>query len=206
MASKNQNSQSLGAEERVRTRGYIPHYEAGERTQMITYRLHDSLPSVVLAQFRETLKQFPDDKRDAKSRALIEAYLDQGMGSCVLQDDEIGDIVEENLLHFEGKRYRLHAWVIMPNHVHVLLTPKNTISLSEIVHSWKSYTAKKVQIILGKQSRFWQREYFDRVIRSEKHFVKSVEYIHNNPLKAGLCSSSSEWKHSSARRILACKK
>lgn len=201
MVKRNQGTDFGSPEEFMHSRGYIPHYEAGERTQMITYRLQDSMPSAVLSRFEDELKHFSPIERQSKRRQKIEDYLDRGAGSCVLQNQSIATLVEQNLLHFDQNRYKLHAWVLMPNHVHVLLTPKKNVLLSQIVHSWKSYTAKKAQTILGSHSTFWQQEYFDRMIRNEKHYYASVEYIHNNPVKAGLCKASGEWKFGSARLL-----
>jgi len=90
----------------------------------------------------------------------------------------------------------------MPNHVHVMIEP--SVDLSRIVQSWKSYTGRWIlsqndELSLGVQGKnVWMREYWDRYIRDENHYRKSVEYIHMNPVKAGLCKEPSEWRWSSA--------
>ena len=105
-------------------------------------------------------------------------------------------------MRFDGERYQLIAWCIMPNHVHVLIQP--TIELGKVVQSWKSYTGRwalehNAELGLGVPGKaFWMREYWDRFIRDERHYESVVEYIHNNPVKAGLCRSPAEWKWSSA--------
>ena len=203
MVSKNQNKCVLKNEPIWRSRGYIPHFDVVEQLQMITYRLEDSLPREILIQIEDELKQVDRSQKPIERIRKIEEYLDRGAGSCILQAESIAQMVEENLLHFDRSKYELHAWVIMPNHVHILLTQRQDISLSEIVHSWKSYTAKKANAILGRQSTIWQREYFDRQIRDERHFRASVNYIHNNPVKAGLCKAPEDWKFSSIHRWLA---
>jgi REP element-mobilizing transposase RayT len=76
------------------------------------------------------------------------------------------------------------------------------VSLSGIIHSWKSFTSKRGNAILGRQGAFWFREYYDRKIRDEEHFKNAVVYIHNNPVKARLCGVSTDWRFSSARRWL----
>jgi putative DNA methylase len=182
-----------------RSRGYLPHYEAAEQAQMITYRLHDSLPQAALLKFAEEMEKVSPGKRETERRRCIEEYLDKGAGSCFLSNKSVAQTIEQNLLYFDRKRYILHAWVIMPNHVHILLTPGQDATLSCIIHSWKSYTAKRANSILGRQTAFWQREYFDRRIRNENHFIDAITYIHNNPVKAGLCESPAEWQFSSAR-------
>jgi REP element-mobilizing transposase RayT len=106
--------------------------------------------------------------------------------------------VQENLLHFDGERYRVLAWCLMPNHVHALIEIWQT-PLAELLHSWKSYTSKQANKILGRTGRFWQDEYFDRYVRDEAHLRKVVHYVENNPVKAGLARQPAEWPWSSAR-------
>jgi REP element-mobilizing transposase RayT len=110
----------------------------------------------------------------------------------------VGGLVEESLLHFDGARYRLHAWVVMPNHVHVVMTPLANISVSRIVFAWKSFTANRANTLLGRQGAFWQKDYFDRFIRDERHFQAAVNYVEHNPVVAGLCATPEEWRYSSA--------
>ena len=117
-----------------------------------------------------------------------------------MRDSRIAHMVENALLHFGGERYQMIAWVIMPNHVHVLIETFEGYQLSGIVHSWKSYTAKEANRILGRTGRFWSREYFDRCIRDERHFANAVRYIDNNPVKAGLVAAPEDWPFSSAAR------
>jgi len=126
--------------------GYLPHFDHAGLLQMINFRLADSLPSHLLEQLDKTVKQIDDVLR----RKRIEAYLDAGHGSCVLGDPRVSRMVEDSLLYFDGKRYRIIAWVIMPNHIHALVEIKQDMLLSEILHSWKSFTANKANRILGK--------------------------------------------------------
>lgn len=118
-------------------------------------------------------------------------------------DGRIAQLIEEALLHFDGQRYHLLAWVVMPNHVHVLIETLAGHPLAEVEHSWKSFTAKEANVILGRRGTFWQAESFDRVIRNEQHLANAIQYIHNNPVKAGLVSQAEDWLYSSARKILA---
>lgn len=106
--------------------------------------------------------------------------------------------MKENLLYFENSRYKLFAWVIMPNHVHLLIKPINNFEISEIVHSWKSFTANRANKLLERNDAFWFPEVFDRYIRNQKHFENTVEYIENNPVKARLCKEKCDWRFSSA--------
>jgi putative DNA methylase len=180
------------------SRGYLPHFNAERQTQTMTFRLFDSMPQEVLDAWREEISSLPKKEYDLERRKRIDAYLDQGYGSCYLRDDRIAEIVQNALLHFDGERYFLHAWVVMPNHVHVLYTPDAGWELSQIAHSWKSYTASASNKALGRKGEFWQPEPFDRYIRDEKHFKNAVSYIENNPVKAGLCGKPEDWRWSSA--------
>lgn len=182
------------------SRGFLPHFEAGEIPQSITFRLHDSLPQSLLDQWRDELARLPEDQRQTERRKRLDAALDAGYGECWLRDPHIGQLVENAFLHFDEQRYRLHAWVVMPNHVHVLATPLHGHSLSSILHSWKSFTSKEANRYLGRNGAFWLEEYFDRAIRDDNHFNKVVEYIENNPVKAGLCGVTTDWRFSSACR------
>jgi putative DNA methylase len=107
-------------------------------------------------------------------------------------------MTESSLLFHHEKKYRLTAWVIMPNHIHFLATPLEDIEIRGIAHSLKSYTAHEANKLLNRNGQFWQREPFDRYIRNRKHFVNVIEYIENNPVKAGLCERPEDWRFSSA--------
>ena len=180
-----------------RSRGYLPHWEAGETPQMLGFRLADSLPSTLLARWEDELQHLPHDAASLERRKRIEAALDAGHGESWLKDARISDIVERAFLHFDAERYRLHAWVIMPNHVHVVATPLANWTLADITHSWKSFTAKKANTMVNRSGLFWAREYFDRVIRDEVHFANAVSYVERNPVKAGLCGRPEDWRFSS---------
>jgi REP element-mobilizing transposase RayT len=131
-------------------------------------------------------------------RRRVEAYLDQGHGSCYLKEPGLASMVQDALLFHDESKYRLSAWVIMPNHVHLLCTPAAGHNLAEIMHSLKSYTANESNRMLGREGRFWQKEYFDRYIRNARHFAGVVAYIENNPVKARLCEKTEDWPFGSA--------
>lgn len=132
-------------------------------------------------------------------RKRIERYLDQSYGNCALRNRTVAEIVQNSLLHFDGERYRLSAWVIMPNHVHLLLTPHDGWSLSRIVKDLKSFTSREANKVVGRRGHFWMEDYFDRYVRDAKHFASAIAYIENNPVKAGLCAKPEDWAFSSAR-------
>jgi putative DNA methylase len=178
-------------------RGYIPHFDGGQVSQFLTFRLFDSLPESVLQDWREkTSRQGEEGK--VIFRKNVENYLDKGSGSCFLRDERVAKLTEDSLLFHHTKKYDLVAWVIMPNHIHFLATPVEGVELSTITHSIKSYTAHEANKVLGRKGQFWQHEPFDRYIRNRKHFVSVIRYIENNPVKAGLCSRPQDWRFSSA--------
>ena len=162
----------------------------------------DSVPTEVVTSWKEELaltgREPADDPRCMELRRRIERYADGGHGECALLDERIAQLVENALLHFDGTRYRLLEWVIMPNHVHVLVETIPGHPLDSILHSWKSFTAKRANKILDRTGVFWLQDYFDRYIRDEKHLVAVREYIQNNPVQAGLAQSSDEWQWGSA--------
>ena len=178
-------------------RGYIPHFDGGEIPQFLTFRLFDSLPQNVVEKWREDAKD-QDEQGKMLFRKNVENYLDKGFGDCFLKDERVAEMTQNSLLFHHEKKYRLIAWVIMPNHIHALVTPFENIELKEITHSIKSYTAHAANKLLNRTGQFWQHESFDRYVRNRKHFVNVIEYIENNPVKAGICEKPEDWKFSSA--------
>jgi REP element-mobilizing transposase RayT len=112
--------------------------------------------------------------------------LDRGGGECSLAKPEMARIVADAFAQFEGIRYRLYAWCVMPNHVHVVFEPLGSHRLSGILHSWKSFTATAANRLLGRVGAFWQREYYDRLLRNGNEFNRAVRYVLENPERAGL--------------------
>jgi putative DNA methylase len=149
------------------------------------------MPQRVLDKWRE-------ESDDVEFRKKIEKYLDAGYGHCWLRIPEVAQVVADAIKFFDGKRYNLQAWVIMPNHAHILTVLFKGQHLPDVMHSIKSYSAQAATKLLGRKGQFWQHESFDRYIRKRKHFLSVVKYIEENPVKAGLCSSPGEWRLSSA--------
>jgi REP element-mobilizing transposase RayT len=179
------------------SRGYLPHFDGGEIPQFITFRLSDSIPRELLTRWREELREGDFDS-DTALRKRIEIFLDQGYGACWLRNPVVANSVQNSFLFFDGVRYQLTAWVVMPNHAHLLLTPHTEQELSAILQSLKSYTANEANKILLRKGQFWQPESFDRRIRDANHFAKTIAYIENNPVKARLCKKAEDWPYSSA--------
>ena len=179
------------------SRGYLPHFEGGEIVQSITFRLHDSLPLALRGELTAELERVGENERNPHRRRRIEAALDLGHGACFLANPHIARLVADALRRFDGERYRLHAWCVMPNHVHVVATPLAGRTLTSVVHSWKSFTASESNRHRGRRGRFRMQEYFDRAIRDERHFRAVVEYVEHNPLKAGRYEAPQDWPWSS---------
>ena len=185
------------------SRGYLPHCDRIGYLQSITFRLADSLPQEVLKRLELEIACIKEAQREIYRRKSIEKYMDSGMGCCALRHPAVADIMQNTLFTFDGVKYRLIAWCIMPNHVHVLIEP--LIELGKIVQSWKSFTGRWVmrrnaELGLGVPGKsFWMREYWDRYIRNEEHLHKVIEYIHQNPVHARLCTCPESWRWSSAR-------
>lgn len=190
MATASDHFFSRFAQAEVHTRN-LPHWAANSTIIFITYRLADSMPAAKLREWQAERDEWmalhpePWDVATASEYydtfpAKLDVMLDAGYGSCILDREECCRIVVENLLHFNGERYRLHAFVVMPNHVHVLLEMANRGDLAKIVHGWKSYTAKRINAVVGGEGQVWQREYYDRLIRNAEHYARTVEYIRKN--------------------------
>jgi REP element-mobilizing transposase RayT len=173
------------------TRQNLPHWTQPGATYFVTYRLADSLPQEKLLQWREEIETWlshhpePWDNTtlDAYERffAVKEEWLDAGYGSCLLSDENQRAIVEANLRHFDGDRYILDEFVVMPNHVHVLVKPLDDYTLSDILHSWKSYTAKQMAKASGLQGPIWREESYDHILRTWDQLEHYRRYIQNNP-------------------------
>lgn len=185
-------------------RGYLPHCDYPDLVQFVTFRLDDSMPASRRGEWEHLLAI--DDAKE--KRLKLEAYLDQGIGLCRLCDRNVAALVEEALLHRHGEQYELLAWVVMPNHVHVLVQVWRT-PLWKMVLRWKTWVATQERraparrvadsSIRAAQDGFWQREYWDTYMRDAEQERKSVRYIESNPTKARLVLDPGTWPFSSAR-------
>lgn len=162
----------------------LPHWQCVDAIYHISFRLADSVPQSVLERWlrereflienEKELGNVFSEENERKAQHLfsekIEKYLDMGYGKCYLSKVEIAKLIANSLTHFDNVRYRLHAWCIMPNHVHVIVEALPDHDLSKIIHSWKSYTAHKANEILGLKGPFWQRDAYNHIIRSKKEY------------------------------------
>jgi len=171
------------------SRHYLPHFDSRDTVQFVTFRLADSLP---LEAF-ERLKNADRPRRRLCFVTVNHLPLNAFLAMPIAR------LVEDAFLEFDGGRYRLHAWAIMPNHVHVLFTSMPNASLGSVISSWKRFTARQANRLLGRSGAFWQTEYWDRFIRNDEHFAATVSYIDQNPVKAGLIEEARLWPYGSAR-------
>ena len=176
--------------------GDLPHWRQEGVTYFVTFRTADSLPQEKLKQWQLEKERWLHDHPepcDGKSKRefyekfpeRLQHWLDQGYGECVLEEQDCKKIVEGALRHFDGQRYALDEFVIMPNHVHVLVTPKAGHELSKILHSWKSFTATEINKRIGKSDAFWQKESFDHIVRSPAQVERIRQYIKEHPAYSG---------------------
>lgn len=170
---------------------YLPHWTKTGSVYAVTFRLAGSLPTEATERLRVDLRSLQTSPSDAASvrRSRIEELLDAGHGECWMNRADVAQAVRDAILHFHGDRYRLAAWCIMPNHVHLILQPSGRHRLPQILHSLKSWTAKEANKLLGRGGAFWQDEYYDRLIRDADELRNQVQYVVDNPASAGL----SDW-------------
>jgi REP element-mobilizing transposase RayT len=184
----------------IRGRGHLPHWEAERATYFVTFRLADSLAQEALRKILFDREDIPataahmgrtisETKRKRLLKlhtARIEKYLDASAGACLLRNEAVAKVVADSLRQFDGTRYQLHAWCVMPNHVHVVFQTIAGNTLPRILHSWKSFSAKRANKILQRSDEFWQREYYDHLVRDVSEFHRAVQYVTDNPKRAGL--------------------
>ncbi len=206
----------------------LPHWQPASAVFFITYRLAGTLPGSVLNELRKehqrlrTLQRDPvyseaewNLRMEKKMFAIQDKYLDRDNTIEWLSEPRISRIVRENLYHHAGTKYSLWAYVIMPNHVHVVLQPDETHtgrfkedngkkaqyekgSLAAILHSLRSYTALEANKALGRTGKFWQGEAYDHWVRDDGELQRIIRYVENDPVRAGLAENPQDWQFSSA--------
>lgn len=194
-------------------RGYLPHCDFPDLVQFVTFRLEDSMPTSRHTEWEHLLKI--EDDRDRRTK--LEEYLDRGVGSCGLRQEQVARLAETVLCFEHQKSYELLAWCVMPNHIHVLIHIWR-VPLWKLIKSWKQFVARQNndwerrlpsrpvpsghadEPVWKPALRLkWQREYWDTYMRNEGQEKTAISYIENNPVKAKLCRVAAEWKFSSAR-------
>ena len=195
-----------------RDSSYLPHWRIPRATYAVTFRLKDSIPASALEDYHRRKKTLAIRLQELSSQGgsrsslealvsvrseiaafqetFLDATLNESHGECLLKRPEIARLIENAVRHFDGERYTLLAWSVMPNHVHAVLRPADGQDLEKIIQSWKSFSAKKANELLGRQGSFWQEEYYDHLVRDAEDFRHQVRYVLANPRKG---SASAEW-------------
>ena len=199
----------------LHSRGVLPHLKKEGASYFVTFRLAGTLPKEVLVRFKAEREAIVA-QAEAAQRPLtwqeqeelfrwyserVDKHLDAGHGNCWLGQPEVADLVANAIRYHASERFILHAWVVMPNHVHAALRLHPGWTLSEILKSWKGFSAREANRILKRTgTTFWQVESFDHLIRDDDDLHRSCHYITMNPVNARLCKRPEDWKWSSAYR------
>ena len=177
---------------------HLPHWRQDGATYFVTFRLADSLPQSKLRELESFKRAWTrqhagpfsrEDKEDLTRKVMqrVEAWLDQGMGRCVLRDGNASRILTDAMHRNDGVSHELDCYVVMPNHVHAVLRPlvPKTEPLEIVLQAWKGVSRCAINRHLGQSGTLWQRESFDRIIRDEEHLWRVIQYIGRNPKHAG---------------------
>ena len=177
------------------SRGYLPHYDSSHVIQFITWRLADSLPRPVILKLEQKLELLGLEatRLEAKRRKQFESVLDRGYGECWLHRKRCAEIVRDCLLAQHEKLYLLHAFVLMPNHVHLLVQFAPGNAMSDVVSAWKDSSAHEINRAVGRTGNLWQEDFWDRYIRDLDHYENALRYVRLNPVKAGLVKRVDKW-------------
>jgi REP element-mobilizing transposase RayT len=178
-------------------RNRLPHWDQLGGTYFLTFRLADAVPADLLrrwqAEREDWLRVHPPPLSPElellyhqRFSAQLDQWLDASHGSCALRDPASARIVADTLAHDDPARCALWSWVIMPNHIHVLLSLRSAHGLDAILKMWKGVSARRINQHRGTTGSLWQRDYFDRLVRDEVHFGRCVRYIRQNPTRAKL--------------------
>jgi len=170
----------------------LPHWHQSGKVQFVTFRLADSLPQEKLAEWEAKKKEWYDAHPkpwDSKTTEeynnvfgeIVGKWLDAGYGRCILQYEDVRRVVVDALLFYHNKRYVLHSFVVMPNHVHVLVAPIGEDTVMKSIGGVKQHSSKVINKLLGRSGDVWQRLVFDRLVRSWKDYERYVNYIIANP-------------------------
>ena len=198
----------------IHSRGALPHLKREGTSYFVTFRLDGTIPQEILLKFKRERESIIH-RAEAGNRPLtwqeqkelfnwyserVDGWLNAGHGDCWLRQPEIASLVAGAIRHFEGQRYTLSDWVVMPNHVHVVIHAEPPHTLSTILKSWKGFTAVHANRLLNRAgTAFWQSEAYDHCCRDDEDLALCCAYTRTNPVAAGLCSRPEDWPWSSAR-------
>jgi REP element-mobilizing transposase RayT len=174
----------------------LPHWRQVGATYFVTFRLADSLPQSKLDELAQVRRDWERDHPPPRDKLMVEAlsrlqaehverWLDLGMGSCILKEPPLTAHLTEAMHHFDGQRYELGAYVVMPNHCHAVVRPFDGYDLETILGGWKQFSGKRINELRGTRGELWQDECYDRIVRDEEHLYRCLQYIGRNPTKVG---------------------
>ena len=190
---------------RIYYNGFLPHWRQSGCTYFVTFRLADSVPKNVVDQwlyerdkwlnirglkdealddFKSQWRQLSPEERRTFERHFagkLFNYLDRGYGRCLLRTPQVRSVVSKAVLHFDRERVKTGHFVVMPNHVHVLLTPLEPYKLEEILHSIKSFAANQINALVGRSGQVWMDESYDHIVRDAEELLRVQKYIERNP-------------------------
>ncbi|MDZ7762710.1 MAG: transposase [Desulfovermiculus sp.] len=180
-------------------RGQLPHWEVADADYFITLRLAGSLPQALKEELQQIIHNVGINDVQNKSRKYfvhMEAWLDNDRRTNILTDKTVADIITLAFAEYEFRSiWKVHSYVIMPNHLHWFFRPVDR-SMSDCISHFKRFTARKINDQLGTEGkRFWQREWFDHWSRTSEESEKIIQYIWNNPVKAGLVARAEDWTY-----------
>jgi putative transposase len=198
---------------------HLPHQIPTGHPIFLTWNLKGAVPRQVLDELNELRKQVerapeiseetPEARKNRMGKILFarqDGWLDNATnGPLHLKDPGAAQIVVESIRFGDPKRYQLHSFVVMANHVHLLITPR--WELSKITQGIKGFTAHQINALQQARGRvFWQDESYDHWVRNEEEFWRIVEYIENNPVKAGLCEQGGLVRTPGGLALVICSK
>jgi len=198
----------------VSYRRNLPHIHLDGCPLFITFRLADTLPANIISDLKAQREQQTQASMDAQSEIKEQNFIhyDEWLDKCTSgprwpENEEVVLTVNKKILEMSNNRYRLFAYCIMSNHVHLLIEnlvretavhqgKSSNYPITETLRLLKGSTARYCNQILGRSGQFWHHESYDHIVRSEKELEKTIRYIINNPVKAGLVQNWKDWKYS----------
>lgn len=176
---------------------HLPHWRQVGATYFVTFRLGDALPQEKLNYLKRLREEWERRNPPPRSKECWEAFakeyttqserwLDEGYGICHFREQRWTTDLSERLHHFQGERYFLSCWAIMPNHCHVVIKPFDGFNVEDLIGAMKGVCARHINKDLGTSGAIWEEESYDRIIRDEEHLWRVVQYIGRNPKLSGL--------------------
>jgi REP element-mobilizing transposase RayT len=181
------------------TKRNLPHWSQASTLAFVTFRLHDSMPEERIDDYKKQISIFEDQYPEPRTKEQeqlvnnyraksLEKYLDAGYGSCILAQPKVRQQLVDTLHFLDNTSYHLLSYVVMPNHVHILFCIGKDKNLQEIIGEIKRVSARKITTMFNVAPPIWQREYFDRLIRTENQLRYIIKYIQRNPLHCQVSS------------------